>query len=222
MPHSIRRVPVLSLVVAGALCFGCADDDVGPVDANLGSGGAPLQTRTGSTNTWTNSGGAFAQPTTTSARTTGGAGNPAAGGVTFAEPKKTGGASGVRASGGATPLSGEGGAPSGGASTIPNTSATCSTALVGRACAATDQCSWNDTSNCVQGSCSCSNGLWACQSARSLSCGTCPIPQQAACGTSCPALAAGCLCTCGGGDNFTSCACQSGTWTCLSCAMGGK
>jgi hypothetical protein len=202
-----------SLLMVGALCCSCDDDDVGPVDANLGAGGALVETRT----TSTSSGGTFMQATggvpSRGGRETQSVG---AGGV-VRSTLVTGGMPGSVAAGGTGPSGSGGRVASGGTSSVATTSSGCSTALVGSACLATDACGWSILSICVDWKCFCVDGLWTCQSYPSPVCGSCSAVERASCGSPCVGADANCLCTCGGTGEFYSCSCQGGAWQCPTC-----
>ena len=106
----------------------------------------------------------------------------------------------------------------------PETSSGCGNQLSGTACVSGQSCSWIDSEHCIEGECSCSSGSYTCYSRTSSSCndpGTvCPDSRETRCGDSCEGTIENCLCRCGGGPNYASCACSGAAWECNSCQGG--
>jgi hypothetical protein len=135
----------------------------------------------------------------------------------------TGGSGGINAIGGTSSSVGGAVAASGGSSTGGQSGApgdgglqpTCSSALSGQPCAAGASCTQIAPDGCSAVTCVCNSGMFACAHA-TLSCGKCPVAQEARCGDSCTVTAQRCLCTCGG-QNYSGCSCSAGKWQCLGC-----
>lgn len=96
--------------------------------------------------------------------------------------------------------------------------ADCGNQLVGEPCSGSASCSWSDEEHCLEGMCSCQSGKFVCSSQTSTNCNsegaTCPESIETQCGDPCEGTIHNCLCSSGGGPDYTNCSCTSGTWDC--------
>lgn len=132
-----------------------------------------------------------------------------------------GGETGVDGGPGGTGTDGGGAGSDGGGTTgtdggiqIDGAASACSLGNDGDSCTAGTFCTWME--GCYEGRCDCESGTWSCTQENV--CGAeCPMPSVTSCGDACSVEASMCLCRCGGGPNFSQCACTGGSWQCSAC-----